>query len=70
MISLFSQGKKVRTFLMKAEGSDLNFLNKIISENKLKIYIDKVFPLEKVSDAHKYSQTGKSEGKVVVKIIE
>ena len=68
MISLFSQGKKVKTFLMKAEGTDLDFINQLIRENKFKIYVDKIFPLEQVSEAHKYSQTGKAEGKVVVKI--
>ena len=70
MISLFSQGKKVKTFLMKAEGTDLDFINKLTRDNKFKIYIDKIFPLEQVSEAHKYSQSGKAEGKVVVKISE
>ncbi len=61
-------GKKVKTLLMKPLGDDISFMDELILQKKVKSYIDKIYPLEKIAEAHKYSQTGRAEGKIVIKI--
>ncbi|MBN2347303.1 MAG: NADP-dependent oxidoreductase [Bacteroidales bacterium] len=68
LVSLFTAGKKVKTLLMKPRGYELDQINQWISENKFRAHIDKVFPLEKIADAHTYSQEGHAEGKIIIKI--
>lgn len=61
-------GKKVKGFLMKSKASDLDLLCKFVEEGSLKIYVDQIFNLSEISKAHHYSQSGRAEGKIVVKI--
>jgi NADPH:quinone reductase-like Zn-dependent oxidoreductase len=41
-------------------------LIKLAAEGKLEVTVDRVFPLEEASDAHRYLQTGHARGKVVL----
>ncbi len=47
---------------------DLNLLNSIIEEGKLKAVIGKTFSLEQIADAHRYVETGHKVGNAVVAI--
>lgn len=64
----FSEGKKAKSLLMKHTKADLDLIAQWILENKLKVSIDKIFSLEKVSEAHEYAQQGHNKGKNVVVI--
>lgn len=66
--ALFTKGKKVKTFLMKSSGSDLEIISGLIREEKLKIYIDSIYPLEKIAQAHKRAEEYHTEGKIVIRI--
>jgi NADPH:quinone reductase-like Zn-dependent oxidoreductase len=68
LISLFTSSKKVKTLLMKSNGDDLRILSGMISENQLKIFIDSVFPLEKIADAHRRAEEYSTEGKIIIQI--
>ena len=70
LISLFTSSKKVKTLLMKSNGDDLRILSEMISENQLKIFIDSVFPLENISDAHRRAEEYSTEGKIIVRIVK
>lgn len=58
------------------EGSDisserieyLEFLRKLYDSNSYKAIIDKVYPMEQVIEAHKYVETGRKKGNVILKI--
>lgn len=67
-IAVFTRRKKVKTFLMKSSGPDLEFISDLIRKNKLKIFIDSVFPLDKIADAHRRAEEYHTEGKIVVTI--
>lgn len=53
---------------MRAEGKQLGEITKLIEVGIIKPVIDKVFPFEQTNDALSYVETGRSKGKVVVKV--
>lgn len=54
----------------KESQQQLEFLKELFEKRKLKPVIDKVFPFEEVVDAHKYVDTGRKKGNVVLKVFE
>jgi NADPH:quinone reductase-like Zn-dependent oxidoreductase len=69
IISLFTNGKKAKTLLMRHSASDLSQLLSLVQLGKLKICIDKDFSIYDISKAHKYSEAGHAEGKILIKYI-
>lgn len=53
---------------MRAEGNQLGEITKLIEAGVIKPVIDKVFPFEQTNEALAYVETGRSRGKVVVKV--
>ena len=39
-----------------------------VKEGKLKVFVDQIFPLEKAIDCHNYLESGKSRGKLLLKV--
>lgn len=77
ILSLISSGirkmaKKLNvaySFLfMRAEGNQLQEITKLIESGAIKPVIDKVYPFEQINDALSYVESGRSKGKVVVKM--
>lgn len=66
----FSKGKKVifggGSACEKKE--NLEFLNELIEEGKMKPVVDKTFPFEELVEAHRYTESGSKRGSVAVKI--
>jgi NADPH:quinone reductase-like Zn-dependent oxidoreductase len=57
------------TFLfMRAEGKQLGQITSLIESGKIKPVIDKVFQFEHTNEALSYVETGRSKGKVVIKV--
>ena len=53
---------------MRAEGKQLGQITQLIKAGVIKPVIDKVFPFEQTNEAMSYVETGRSRGKVVVKV--
>jgi NADPH:quinone reductase-like Zn-dependent oxidoreductase len=53
---------------MRAEGKQLGEITKLIEAGIIQPVIDKVFPFEQTNEALAYVETGRSKGKVVVKV--
>lgn len=66
---LYSLGRQ-KMVLLKAEAfiKDLDFLIKLVQEAKLKVVIDRAYPLEETAQAMEYANHGHALGKVVIKV--
>lgn len=54
--------------LVESNGADMNTLKGMLAEGVLKPHVSKVFPFEKLAAAHFQLETGRTVGKVVVKL--
>jgi len=53
---------------MRAQGDQLNKITKLLESGVIKAVMDKVFPFEQTNEAMAYVETGRTKGKVVVKV--
>lgn len=64
--ALFS--RRAKAILVKSRGEDLDFVRKLLEEEKLRTVVDRVVPMGAVADAHAYSKTGRARGKIVLSV--
>jgi len=66
--ALWPKNAEIHLVFMTPLSKRLNNLNHLIKQGKLKVIVDKVFPLEKVAEAHEYMEERGRVGKVVITI--
>ena len=56
--------------LTKEEDEHLKLIKDMAEEGKLKPFIDKTFKLDEIIEAHKYVETGRKRGNVIIDILK
>jgi len=61
---------KKKVIMQTASGTvdDLIYLRKLIEASKIRTVIDRQYPLEEISEAHRFVETGKKKGNVVITV--
>lgn len=62
------QGKRLVPVLRAASGANLERLGALVASGELKPVIDRTFSLDAIADAHRANETGRTRGKIVIKV--
>jgi NADPH:quinone reductase-like Zn-dependent oxidoreductase len=68
MIGSLIGRKKAKIHLTKPNDRDLDFLRGLVEEEKLKPIIEKCYPLEQIVKAHQHIESGRTKGKIVLRV--
>ncbi len=55
-----------KSFMVNSNGARLQEISGLVDDNKIKVIIEKEFPLAEVKEAHKLSQEGHVRGKIIL----
>ncbi|GAB2915027.1 NAD(P)-dependent alcohol dehydrogenase [Streptomyces mayteni] len=69
MLSLLLLGPRVRIAQAKSNRKGLNALAGYVERGELRPVVDEVYPMEKISEAHRAAETGHSRGKRVIRVV-
>ncbi len=68
MLGARLRGKRLVPVLRKASGANLSAIGALVEAGAIRPVIDRTFALADLADAHRYSETGRARGKIVIEV--
>ncbi|MCC5645678.1 NAD(P)-dependent alcohol dehydrogenase [Nostoc sp. CHAB 5824] len=68
VLTAFLPGQKAKFILQKPNTQDLVYLKELIEAGKIRVVIDRTYPLAELAAAHAYSETGRAVGKIAIAV--
>jgi len=65
-----AHGARLALFLVEPDHAGLEGLAALVDAGRLRVEIDRVFPLADAAQAHAYGETGRTQGKIVLAVAE
>ena len=69
-LSGFRDGKRIRSFLVRPDGSDLDLVGDWIVSGKVRPIVERSYPLTRAAAAHRHSESRRARGKLVLIVEE
>jgi NADPH:quinone reductase-like Zn-dependent oxidoreductase len=66
MIGSLIGRKKAKIHLANPNDKDMDFLRRLVEEEKLKPVVERCFPFDQIVEAHRHVESGRTKGKVVL----
>ncbi|MFZ5940400.1 MAG: NAD(P)-dependent alcohol dehydrogenase [Bacteroidota bacterium] len=66
LLTSLTPGKKIKLLFLKNRRENLEWIRDRVADGRLKVYIDRSFALSEVAEAHRYSETLRARGKIVL----
>ncbi|MEH2376424.1 NAD(P)-dependent alcohol dehydrogenase [Nostoc sp.] len=66
VLTAFLPGQKAKFILQKPNTQDLIYVKELIEAGKIRVVIDRTYPLQELAAAHSYSETGRAVGKIAI----
>ncbi|MEH1770387.1 NAD(P)-dependent alcohol dehydrogenase [Nostoc sp.] len=66
VLTAFLPGQKAKLVFEKPNAKDLVYLKELIESGKIRVVIDRTYPLQELAAAHDYSETGRAVGKIAI----
>ncbi|MHC5830927.1 MAG: zinc-binding dehydrogenase, partial [Nostoc sp.] len=65
-LTAFFPGQKAKFIIQKPNTQDLIYMKELIEAGKIRVVIDRTYPLQELAAAHSYSETGRAVGKIAL----
>jgi len=65
-----TSSKKTVSRIVEETTDDLLFIKNLIEEGKLRVAIDRRYPLDQAAEAHRYVETGRKKGNVIITMLD
>lgn len=69
-LSRLTSNVKISMDMTVQNNQDMNKFINLVKEGHIKVFIDKVYPMDKIVEAHRYVEQGNKKGNLVIKIKE
>lgn len=63
-------GVRATGFQVAPDGATLAIISRLLESGDVKVFVDQVFDLDRVADAHRQMEAGHTRGKIVLKVCE
>ncbi len=67
-VSGFFTNRKAAIIMVKPGAADISWMQEQITAGRIRVVIDRMYPLDRVKDALAYSETGRARGKIALQV--